>query len=291
MPKRRRTAGGAATAAAAPQPDPPAEPAAPAAERDAAAFLGSLTAMHAHVKAHGDIERRLDEGGGFVKIRNFMPEAVAEHALSTLAGFGEEEWGTDQGDCHHFGSISCDNVEGYENLMEIARPLWLMLPGRVPTFSAGRYGRGHHIARHTGAPPLLSPRARGRAPLTWWLCGADAGMVPVAAEDGTVTLYNREIASVWHLAKDWQPSYGGQLIDYQTGKEYNRAQPRPHLQPRQACAGADPDPDPVPVPPSACAHSGVQQPDRLPRPSAARGFPRHRQRPPAPLLDLRVVDD
>ena len=161
MPKRRRTAGGA-TAAAAPaaarQPDPPAAPAAGATEQDAAAFLGSLTAMHARVSAHGDIERRLDEGGGFVKIRNFMPEAVAEHALATLTSFGEEEWGTDQGDCHHFGSISCDNVEGYENLMEIARPLWLMLPGRVPTFSAGRYGRGHHIARHTGAPlPSFPP--------------------------------------------------------------------------------------------------------------------------------------
>ena len=115
-------------------------------------------------------------------------------------------------------------------------------------------------------------------------------MVPVAAEDGTVTLYNREIASVWHLAKDWQPSYGGQLIDYQTGKEYNRA-PRSPPQPRQGCAGADPDPDPVPVTPSACAHSGVQQPDRLPRPSAARGLSRHRLRSPAPLLNLRVVDD
>ena len=54
------------------------------AERDAAAFLGSLTAMHARVTAHGDIEQRLDEGGGFVKIRNFMPEAVAEHALASI---------------------------------------------------------------------------------------------------------------------------------------------------------------------------------------------------------------
>jgi hypothetical protein len=46
-------------------------------------------------------------------------------------------------------------------------------------------------------------------------------MVPVASEDGQVTLYNREIASVWHLAKDWQPGYGGQLIDHHSGKTYN----------------------------------------------------------------------
>ena len=74
-------------------------------------------------------------------------------------------------------------------------------------------------------------------------------MVPVAAEDGTVTLYNREIASVWHLAKDWQPSYGGQLIDYQTGKEYNRAQPRPPplpSTPDRAALGLSLTPTPCP---------------------------------------------
>ena len=70
-------------------------------------------------------------------------------------------------------------------------------------------------------------------------------MVPVAAEDGTVTLYNREIASVWHLAKDWQPSYGGQLIDYQTGKEYNRAPPPPRpSNPDRAALGLTPTPCP-----------------------------------------------
>ena len=117
---------------------------------EAAEFLGSLMAMHTQVSKHGSIEELLDRGGGFVKIRNFMPNAVAEHALATLQSFDDEEWGVDQGACHHFGSISCDNAEGFGALMEIARPLWLMLPNRVPTFSAGRYGRGHHIARHTG---------------------------------------------------------------------------------------------------------------------------------------------
>jgi hypothetical protein len=43
-------------------------------------------------------------------------------------------------------------------------------------------------------------------------------MVPVAAEDGEVVLYSREIASVWHLAKDWEPQFGGLLIDHLTGK-------------------------------------------------------------------------
>jgi|EP01047_Picozoa_sp_COSAG01_P076295 hypothetical protein len=119
-------------------------------------FLASLSEMYSAVAQHGNIERELARQGGFLKIRNFLPEAVAEHALATLESFADDEWVADTGDCHRFASISCDGCEGYERLCQIARPLWLMLPGRVPTFSAGRYGRGHHIARHTGVPVVFA---------------------------------------------------------------------------------------------------------------------------------------
>jgi hypothetical protein len=100
---------------------------------EAKEFLSSLTAMHNCVTKH-NIEAMLDASGGFIKIRNFMPSAVAEHALATLQSFEGGEWVADKGDCHQFASISCDNAAGYENLTVRPR-LRLTCGTRIPLAS------------------------------------------------------------------------------------------------------------------------------------------------------------
>jgi hypothetical protein len=85
-----------------------------------------------------DIEKRLDEAGGIVRIDNLFPLFVANATLSALRRVAPSAWELsddvgDEGDIPH-SFWSNDTADG---IPEISRALWCLFPSKMPTFSAG----------------------------------------------------------------------------------------------------------------------------------------------------------
>jgi hypothetical protein len=75
---------------------PPAtQPAAPHSKKllkRLAKWLDSYEAVASCIEAHGDLEQQLADNGGFVKLRHFLPTAVAEGVLALLESLDDAEW-------------------------------------------------------------------------------------------------------------------------------------------------------------------------------------------------------
>ena len=69
------------------------------------------------------------------------------------------------------------------------------MPDELFTFSAGKYNKNDHIDPHD-----------------------DKAYVKVDMEDEQVVNCSREYAVIYYMTKNWQESYGGLLLDLETGK-------------------------------------------------------------------------
>ncbi|CAE6920646.1 unnamed protein product [Symbiodinium sp. CCMP2592] len=201
-------------------------------------------------------ERNLPEllksGGGFAKIRGFLPENVAEAVCTSLRGLRSWER-AGEGGCddleykdrvqHRFWIA---DVEEDEILLGAARVLARLLPDTLPNFSAARYDGEDHIAAHDDLVPeaytteevsqvrqAFGDRSLQSAVEAWknWkdsdrqhasqleaaLQSEDLAAVRQAVAAGAKASesvpYRRWVAAAYYLNKDWEPSFGGRFTD------------------------------------------------------------------------------
>ncbi|KAK3238521.1 hypothetical protein CYMTET_51474 [Cymbomonas tetramitiformis] len=148
-----------------------------------------------------DIVTLLNENNGLVKIENFLPDFVAEGALKAVESIPEEEWEiTEANHTYEDNDIQHKfwSTEDAEAVADLRRVLWMLLPKKFPSFSAARYCKSNHIAKHD-----------------------DRAHIPIGMADGEVEIYSREFAAIYYLTKDWKHQYGGQLMDLATGDAYS----------------------------------------------------------------------
>eukprot|EP00927_Polykrikos_kofoidii_P041758 TRINITY_DN3560_c0_g1_i4.p1 TRINITY_DN3560_c0_g1~~TRINITY_DN3560_c0_g1_i4.p1 ORF type:complete len:461 (+),score=57.92 TRINITY_DN3560_c0_g1_i4:61-1383(+) len=197
-------------------------------EADAKAWLEDEDAIRRWAKEH-DLNRLVKESGGFVRIRNVLPDVVAEWALDAFLRLPAKAWertsaphrddgGYADSIPHHFDLFE---LESHEAMLSIARLLWRLLPQTVPNFTAARYGTTDHIAPHDD---LVLERYSSREvhnlakiydrDRSW-----NGGALHSASWRGTKT-FERQYAAVYYLNKDWPANSGGLLVDLETGQKY-----------------------------------------------------------------------
>lgn len=108
-----------------------------------------------------DLAKLLKHGHGFAKIQGFLPNEVAEGVRLVLEGMPKKEWeqagsgdrddsGYADGVRHGFSILE---VEPHEVLLGVARVLGKLYPDTLPNFSAARYNKSDHIAKHDDLVP------------------------------------------------------------------------------------------------------------------------------------------
>jgi len=182
-----------------------------------------------------DLQRLLEEGKGFARISNLLPEFVAEHALGAFRKLPARAWertgAADRDDSgygdsipHHF---SLFEVEDHQDLLDVSRALWQLLPEAVPNFTAARYGPSDHIAPHDDlvkedyawkeVAQLSSKYEASSSSSSRQTAGAERfGLTPWKGRRS----FNRQVAAVYYLNRDWPTDCGGMLVDMQTGEAY-----------------------------------------------------------------------
>eukprot|EP01087_Luapelamoeba_hula_P019098 TRINITY_DN6280_c0_g1_i1.p1 TRINITY_DN6280_c0_g1~~TRINITY_DN6280_c0_g1_i1.p1 ORF type:complete len:415 (+),score=58.36 TRINITY_DN6280_c0_g1_i1:304-1548(+) len=139
------------------------------------------------LEKYGDLEKRLDESGGLVKIPQFLPEDLAYRILETLQGLSDAEWlategRTDQGyNINHTFS----SAKHFRNSRAIFRLFKLLIPHLPSSLSAAKYVKTHHIDAHD-----------------------DKAYKTI---DGLI--HSRHIALIYYLTPEWTSADGGLLLD------------------------------------------------------------------------------
>ena len=129
-----------------------------------------------------DIPQLVEQSGGIVLIRDFLPPFVAEGALRILEGLPASRWNdtaaqedyTHNNIAHRFWSVKAaadgSGGGGAEALEALLRAFTLLVPDQFNAFSAARYERGHHIAPHDDrayTPVRLDTGAAGGGGGAW----------------------------------------------------------------------------------------------------------------------------
>mmetsp|Transcript_59019 Transcript_59019/g.128125 ORF Transcript_59019/g.128125 Transcript_59019/m.128125 type:complete len:325 (-) Transcript_59019:39-1013(-) len=142
------------------------------------------------------------ERGGIIRVKDLLPEELAEGALLELQGVETSEWSHSSSATVAYGSNS-DAIEheysafnaSASALDEAKRKLGTILPEFWAGFQAARYQKNGLIAPHDDSQMFRVPQgeATQRYP-------ADA-------------LVHRKIAVICYLTKDWREEYGGNFVD------------------------------------------------------------------------------
>ena len=119
---------------------------------DGLSWLSDRDAVRAHLETH-QIARRLQEGGGFARITQFLPPAAAAAAHTLLMehsgweGMHDGEVADRSDSVHH--SFAFAEPEDYpQTLGVLAAAVSQLFEDLVPSFSAARYEHGDTIAPH-----------------------------------------------------------------------------------------------------------------------------------------------
>ncbi|GFR40917.1 hypothetical protein Agub_g1573, partial [Astrephomene gubernaculifera] len=143
--------------------------------------------------AKHDVERAVEANGGLVRIKNFLPEHVAEGILKTLEGVPDENWNDTSATTDYRQnniSHSFSSVKHAKGLQSIVRFFSLVRPGALHAFSAAKYVKSDHIAPHD-----------------------DRAYTQVQLDTGRIITTSRSLAVIYYLTRDWREEYGGVLVD------------------------------------------------------------------------------
>lgn len=165
-------------------------------------WLSDADAVRAHMKTL-DVARRMDEGGGFARITNFLPADVAAAAHSMLAA--HDNWETmEDGEVVGRGDSVAHAFEYAEpedfpaTLGLLADAVGMLFEDLVPSFSAARYNRGDMIEPHDDKAHLqIEPPGGGRP-----------------------ALHSRKYAGILYLSRGWKAKFGGALLDFESMTEH-----------------------------------------------------------------------
>ena len=146
-----------------------------------------------------DLEKLIEDNNGIYKIRNFLPDFVAEEALHILECLPANAWlSTAASEDYTHNNIEhsfLSTKTGSIDLELLLRTFSILLPDHLNAFSAGKYQKSDNIAPHD-----------------------DRAYTEIRMEDtGEVVLCSRDVTLVYHLTKNWTEEMGGALIDIETG--------------------------------------------------------------------------
>ena len=135
--------------------------------------------------------------GGLAVVDDCLPRDVAEELRALVFALGPGKWALNEDDGedddvpHAF--LSCA-----ENISDVNRILWALMPDKMPSFSAARYMQDHGIARHN-----------------------DTLTIP----DGCGGTLSRHTAIVLYLVDDdWSEEDGGLFLDYGVCNSINKSE-------------------------------------------------------------------
>lgn len=166
-------------------------------------WLEDYETVVSHLEQFGDLEQRVRDHGGLLRIPNFLPRAVARFIYDTLRAIPDTTWietaadeDVRQNNINH-AFYSCKNNPGDACLASILRVFTIIFPDDLSVFSAAKYvgDHSHGIERHD-----------------------DRAYVPVKMEDtGEVVTCSRKVALIYYLGdgenEPWHRDKGGMLID------------------------------------------------------------------------------
>ena len=145
-----------------------------------------------------DLTKELKKNKGIVIWKNFFPPKVAEALLKELEStevwnqtIHAEEDLEQNGVRHSFASTKQGTV-----LSSAIRAISLLRPQAALAFSAAKYEGFDFIEPHD-----------------------DRKEVSVLENSGRVRMYERDVALVYYLTKDWNVGFGGQFCDLAGNKE------------------------------------------------------------------------
>lgn len=164
------------------------------------AWLQSYTRVSRHL-AQWDLGAMLKDQGGLVKIPNFLPLDVAEHALSILQDIPATSWNATNA---HENVANNDITHSFKStktgpgLQPLLRIFTLLYPDALNAFSAAKYEGGDHIAPHD-----------------------DRAYTPVVMDDTKEIIQcSRDVAIIYYLTKGWNAEMGGVFRDLEGKKEF-----------------------------------------------------------------------
>eukprot|EP01127_Copromyxa_protea_P009186 TRINITY_DN214_c0_g1_i10.p1 TRINITY_DN214_c0_g1~~TRINITY_DN214_c0_g1_i10.p1 ORF type:complete len:644 (-),score=207.53 TRINITY_DN214_c0_g1_i10:45-1976(-) len=147
-----------------------------------------------------DLISELKKNQGLVVMENFLPDAVASKLESVLKGILEHQWVATEAErdyehnniAHTF--VSSKSFAYSESVFDIFRRL---VPQQLMTISAARYTKGHFIEKHD-----------------------DRALKTINEQ-----VYERDIAVVYYLSRDFNEEDGGAFVDLNAGDD----QPKPFI--------------------------------------------------------------
>mmetsp|Transcript_15660 Transcript_15660/g.27321 ORF Transcript_15660/g.27321 Transcript_15660/m.27321 type:complete len:242 (-) Transcript_15660:1709-2434(-) len=172
----------------------------------ALSWLGNVGAVESFMSRY-DVVDLMEKSDGLVRIDDFLPDFVAEYALTMIKDLPEERWSVrkDADDAkknttqHRFYVATPDTAKG-DPLNLLTNVIKTLLPEKRSVFSAGRYEQGDHITDHDDHAYVNHEMPDG--------------------SDKKPVFCSRDVAVIYYLTKDWKESDGGVLVDNQTGKRY-----------------------------------------------------------------------
>lgn len=211
-------------------------------------WLQNEAAVNDFVKSNS-VEELL-KNGDMARVTNFFPDDVAEavfQAVRRLPDWERADGGEDveagYGDAIGFGyslaeigvesikkddidegdeAVSDESFRDRELMRRFGALLWrLYRPEKtLPNFTAACYGRSDHIEPHDDfvlEEYTLDEIDEMQERFAWEPQDAEPSedeSSSASEEEEEREVYEREIAMVFYMNKDWKPSYGGAFVDY-----------------------------------------------------------------------------
>lgn len=174
-------------------------------EMECLSWIDDYDAVTTHLATHGDLEERVRDHGGLLRISNFLPRNIARFIYKTLKNIPDTSWiqtsaeeDVEKNNIRHC-FYSCKKAGGDGHHLDLILRLFsVIFPDSLSVFSAAKYvgNDSHCIERHD-----------------------DRAYVPVKMEDtGKTIMCCRKMALVYYLGDgDQQPwdgkTMGGMFID------------------------------------------------------------------------------
>lgn len=148
--------------------------------------------------AKWDFDSLLEDDTKIVRIREFLPNFVAEEILAVLQRLPDKYWELSETSGDYEANHSFRKTKSCAELESIFRLFSALFPSHIPSFNAAKYQKRDNIGAHD-----------------------DRAYVDVKMSDnGSMQLCSRDITLVYYLTKQWTAQMGGAFVDLEDNIKY-----------------------------------------------------------------------